>query len=377
MNNQIEIKSDVIQQKIKECLEDVQNQIEVPQQLYQDIQPLIINKSQINKQSQSNQQIQSFNNKSFIYELIHQYSQNQFCGAITFNKDCSTLLTGCKNQIQVFEFNQGMIKQTQILNEHRNNVFTLNFMNKSNQFISGSVDNSIIIWQLNQNNQWIPQQTLNGHTSNILCLILNNNEDLIISGSYDIKFWIKKNEWTCQQTIKDHSSSVYGLSVNQQQNKVVSCGHDKLILIMEQQGQNKEWIVIQKITVEQSAYRICFIDNNMFTLSQYNKEQISVYEMNNINQQFTKTKDIDVKCGSDNGYCLFPQQYINQKCILMSKNGLYVNLIRKKLNAEFVTQQSIHFDTNQLFGGMSNDGDYLITWDNESKQIQVRRYKEL
>ncbi|CAD8163646.1 unnamed protein product [Paramecium pentaurelia] len=270
-----------------------------------------------------------------------------------------------------------MIKQTQILNEHKNNVHTLNFMNKSNQFISGSHDNSIIIWQLNQNNQWIPQQTLNGHTNYIYCLILNNNEDLIISGSYDnsIKFWIKKNEWICQQTIKDHSNSVYGLSVNQQQNKVVSCGLDKLILIMEQQGQNKEWIVIQKITVESHAFRICFIDNNMFTLSQQSKEQISVYEMNSINQQFTKTRDIHVKCGSDSNY-LFPQQYINQKCILMSKNGQYVNLIRKKLNAEFVTQQSIHFDTNSLYGGMSNDGDYLITWDYKSKQIQVRKYKE-
>ncbi|CAD8214035.1 unnamed protein product [Paramecium octaurelia] len=270
-----------------------------------------------------------------------------------------------------------MTKQTQILSEHKGDVCTLNFMKKSNQFISGSSD-FIIIWQQNQNNQWISQNKLNGHTNNILCLILNNNEDLIVSGSSDItiKIWMKKNEWQCQQTIKDHSHWVQSLSFNLQQNRVVSCGYDKLILIMEQQGQNKEWIVIQKITVEQIAFRVCFIDNNMFTLSEHGKEQISIFEMNSINQQFTKTTDIHVQCGSDL-HCLFAQQYINQKCILVSKNGEYVNLIRKTLNGQFVTQQSIHFNTNKLFGGMSDNGEYLITWDDKSKQIQIRGYQEL
>ncbi|CAD8215306.1 unnamed protein product [Paramecium octaurelia] len=437
MNKYISLTSDVYQQKIIECFEVVQNEIEtsfnkidsyldsilniscdslnsktlkneacVPifdqpqnkfeksnfsQQLYQDIQPLIIYtfnnqiklKDQLLNQTQTNQEIQSLTNQSnikpFNYQLISQYSisQNECCFAIAINKDCSTLLAGCDKQIKVFEFKQGMTKQTQILSEHQNRVFTLNIMKKSNQFISGSCDNSMIIWQQNQNNQWTSQYILNGHDDWVYCLILNNNEDLIVSGSKDntIRFWMKKNEWSCQQTIQDHSHHVYGLSFNQQQNRVVSCGQDKLVLIMEQQGQNKEWIVIQKITVEQIAWRVCFIDNNMFTLSQRNYELISIFEMNKINQQFTKTTDINVKCGSDSN-CLFPQQYIHSKCILVSKNGQYVNLIRKTLNGQFVTQQSIHFNTNSLFGGMSDDGEYLITWDNNSMQIQIRRYQE-
>ncbi|CAD8196262.1 unnamed protein product [Paramecium pentaurelia] len=36
-----------------------------------------------------------------------------------------------------------MMKQTQILSEHKNNIYTLNFMNKSNQLISGNEDKSI------------------------------------------------------------------------------------------------------------------------------------------------------------------------------------------------------------------------------------------
>ncbi|CAD8191781.1 unnamed protein product [Paramecium pentaurelia] len=338
----------------------------------------LLNNQSNNEKLETISSINNSNVKSFTYQLIQQYSisQNECCRAIDINKDCSILLAGCDKEIKVFEFNQGIMKLKQILSEHNNDVHTLNFMKKTNQFISGSYQ-SIIIWQYNQNQQYVTQQILNGHNSWIYCLILNNNEDLIISGGSDntIKFWMKKNEWTCQQTIKDHYNSVFGLSLNQQQNRVVSCGNDKQILIIEQQQQNKEWIVTQKITVELSTLRVCFIDNDIFTLSQCGQNQISIFEMNTINKQFTKTKDIVVKCGSD-GYCLFPQQYLNSKSILFSKNGEYVNLIRKKQNGEYLTEQSIHFNTNVLFGRISDDGEYLITWENKSKEIQLRRYKE-
>ncbi|CAD8097631.1 unnamed protein product [Paramecium sonneborni] len=325
-----------------------------------------------------NQKINKTQLNASNFCLMVQYSvqQNEYCYAIAINKDCSTLVAGCNSQIKVFEFKQGMLKQIQILNEHNSYVYTLNFMKKQNQFISGSYK-LIIIWQNNQNSQWISQFRLIGHNDYILCLILNNNDDTIISGSCDktIKFWMKKNEWLCQQTITDHFSYVFGLSLNQLQNRVISCGADNMILIMEQSQQNKEWIVIQKITFEQYGFRICFIDNYMFTFQPLGKDQMSIFEMNSINKQFSKIKDISVKCGSDSN-SLFPQQYINQKSMLMSKSGEYVNFIRKKQNGEFVTDQSIHFETPLLFGVMSEDGEYLITWDSKSKQIQIRKYYE-
>ncbi|CAD8091671.1 unnamed protein product [Paramecium primaurelia] len=183
-------------------------------------------------------------------------------------------------------------------------------MNKSNHFISGS-DKSIIIWSMNQSNQWIFQQKLNGHNNEISCLVLNNNEDLIISGSYDhtIEFWNKQYQWLCQQTIKDHNNMVCGLSLNQQLNKVISCGQDEQILIIEQSQQDSKWIIIQKIKVEQHGYRICFINDNLFTFQPYGIEQMHVYEMNNTNKQYLKTKGILVKGGIDD-YFVFPQQLI-------------------------------------------------------------------
>ncbi|CAD8066623.1 unnamed protein product [Paramecium primaurelia] len=312
------------------------------------------------------------NFKSFNYQIVEecQFSQSELCFALAIDKDCSTLVAGCESLIKVFEFNKGIIKQIQTLTKHKDSVFTLNFMQKSKQFISGSRDKSIIIWKY-QKNLWSYQQILNGHNNSIQCLVVNNNEDLIISGSEDktIKFWIKKNEWMCQQTIDDHSNRILGLKLS----------HVEMIKIQQQQnnqdriqsGKQYKRLKLNSMDIEY----VCFIDNNMFTFSQRDKEQISVFEMNPNNKQFTKTRDITIKCGKDN-FSRFPQQYINSKCILVSKNGEYVNLIRKQQNGEFRTEQSIHFGINCLYGVMSDDGEYLITWDDKSNIIQIRRYKE-
>ncbi|CAD8110585.1 unnamed protein product [Paramecium primaurelia] len=357
-------------------------------QLIQEVQSIVkltINKSfQLNQQSNTKHINQHNHNqlnfKPFTYNLIqnHSIQQTEYCRAIAINQDNSIVLAACKNQIKVFEFKQEQLKQIQILTEHQNRVTTLNLMKKSTQFISGSKDKQIIIWSMDQNNQWICSQKLNEHNSEVNCLLLNNNEDLIVSGSDDktIKFWRKQNQWKCSQTITDHTNYVVGLSLNEKQNRVISCGYDMFILVIEESLQDQKWNVIQKITVEEYGYRICFINDNVFTFQPRLKDQMYYYEINNTNQQYTKTKEIVVK--SDHNGCdyYFPQQYIKSKCLLVNKNGQNVNLIRKNQNADFITQQSIQFGHNGIYGQISEDGQYLMTWDYNSKEIQIRKYNE-
>ncbi|CAD8190940.1 unnamed protein product [Paramecium pentaurelia] len=253
-------------------------------------------------------------------------------------------------------------------------------MMKSDHFISGSYDKLIIIWKRNQNNQWICQQKLNGHTNAIFCLVLNNNEDLIASGGQDntINLWQKQNEWFCSQTIKDHTKRVLGLSFNEEQNRLISCGQDYCILIIEQSEQNKQWNVIQKIKVKNyQGVRLCFIDNNTFTLLYpWGRDYMHVFELNTSNKQYSNTKDIPLKIKSGFENTQFPQQYIKSKCIIVNKNASNVNLIRKQQNGEFTIEQSIQFEKYQIFGYMTDDGQYLITWDAQSKEYQIRKYQE-
>ncbi|CAD8129556.1 unnamed protein product [Paramecium sonneborni] len=177
---------------------------------------------------EQNQQVSILksNLKPFTFDLIEQNTikQYQLCIAIAFNKDSSIVVTGCNEKIKVYQNILGKLNQLQVLNENSDYVWTLNFMKDTNNFVSGSDDQLIIIWQGNGKNQWNCQQILNGHLDSILCLLLNNNDDLIISGSSDntIKFWMKQNQWLCQQIITEHTERVFSLSLNDQQNKVIS-----------------------------------------------------------------------------------------------------------------------------------------------------------
>ncbi|CAD8085717.1 unnamed protein product [Paramecium primaurelia] len=331
-------------------------------------------KQQQNEMKSSSQ----FHLKSFTYQIIEANSikQQEHCAAVAINKDCSIVATGCNKLIKIYEFQQGMLKLNQVLNEHQSEVSTLNFMKQSNQLISGGCG-SILIWQYN-NNSWICSQTIKGHSQYIRCIILNNNEDLFISSSDDktIKFWVKtKKEWICQQTISDHYSQVYQLSLNEQQNQVISCGNDGFILVIEQLEPNKNWIVKQKIQVDCYGYRLCFINNNIFTFQPENGNLMYVYEMNNVNRQFTKSKDITLNQGNE-GCWLFPQQFNKQKQLVVNKHDKYVHLIRFTENAEFKVEQSIQFGKNNIFGQLSDNGEYLITWDQASYEIQIRRFQE-
>ncbi|CAD8100204.1 unnamed protein product [Paramecium primaurelia] len=278
------------------------------------------------------------NLKPFTYQIIETNSikQQEYCLALAINKDCSIVAAGCNNLIKIYEFQQGMLKLNQILNEHKSHVFTLNFMKQQNQLISGD-QGSILIWEYNNNNSWICLQTI--------VIVLNAQFQIIIK-IFLYPFWVKKNEWICQQTITDHSDWVYQLSLNEQQNQVISCGADRLILVIEQSEPNKNWIVKQKIKVDCEGYRLCFINNNLFTFQPINGNLMYVYEMNSVSKQFTKSKDITINKGYDN-YILFPQQFIKQKQLVVNKHGEQVHLIRFTENAEFQVEQSL-FNLEQI-----------------------------
>ncbi|CAD8190912.1 unnamed protein product [Paramecium pentaurelia] len=375
---QSELQSNIVQE-IKPLINyKTIHQVQIKQSSDQKHQQSLI-QSQQSQFKQSMDPKSQFNSKPFKYHLIKHNSikQREVCYTIAFNKDCSILAIGCKKQIKIYEFKQGLLKLIQVLNEHKDNVFTLNFMKKSNQFISGDCVGSILIWSNNINNQFNCQQKIQGHNDAIRCLILNTNEDILISSSSDetIKFWIKQNEWICQQTITNHTNWVDQLSLNDQQNQVISCGRDKQILVIEYSKQNLKWIVIQNILVEYNGRRLCFINNNQFTFQPNQGNLMHVYEMNSVTKQFTKTKDITVNQNYDD--CgLFPQQFIKQKQLLVDKHHKCLNLIRKTQNDEFKVEQSIQFDDYCLYGQMSDDGEYLITWDKSSKEIQIRKYTE-
>ncbi|CAD8207211.1 unnamed protein product [Paramecium pentaurelia] len=381
-NEKANLQIQLLKQKESEQLLKIQN-LTLINQIEQKSKNAIILESQLKEQSKKKQETQIL--QKFKYEQINQNNsikQQEFCGALSFNADCSILAVGCNKQIKMYDFMQGTLKLIQTLNDHYNIIVTLNFMKNNNQqFVSGSSDNYIFVWILNQNYQWVCQQKLQGHTSGILCLILSENDDLMITGSRDkkIKFWIKPNnnaDWSCSQTISEHKDYVNAVSMNEKENRLISCGEDKLILVFERPSKfQDQWNLIQKITIQIMGLRLSFISDNQFTFQPCKQSYMSVFDLDK-NNIYKLKADVAVKGGNDDCYYLFPQQFNKQKNVLINKNVSYINFIRKNENGELITEQSIDFCTNSINGKLSNDGEYLATWDRKSWEIQIRKYYE-
>ncbi|CAD8214953.1 unnamed protein product [Paramecium octaurelia] len=82
----------------------------------------------IQEQLQFKLQSDSRYSDSFISSQITDLQEQQICFAITINKNCSKVAVGQEEQIKIYEFKQGMVKQTEVLNEHTGYVYTLNFI---------------------------------------------------------------------------------------------------------------------------------------------------------------------------------------------------------------------------------------------------------
>ncbi|CAD8129587.1 unnamed protein product [Paramecium sonneborni] len=233
--NKLKSSIEQVKQIVNKILKDFISQTDLKQNIIMQVKQPIIIKPIIQELTK---QVNISKPKQFTFELIKQNSikQDDYCCAIAFNKDGSILLAASYRYIKIYQNKEGKLNQIQCLREHTNTVYTLNFMKITNNFVSGSYDNQIIIWYVNGNNEWKCQQKLNGHLDRILCLLIHNTDSLIISGSGDktIKFWIKQNQWLCQLTITEHTDYICSLSLSEEQNKVISCSADSQILVIGQ-----------------------------------------------------------------------------------------------------------------------------------------------
>ncbi|CAD8116831.1 unnamed protein product [Paramecium primaurelia] len=322
----------------------------------------------------------NLNSKHFSYVLMQENRINQStrCCSFTFNNDSSIIIVGLENgDIQIYELINELMKQKQICKIHSDAVYCLQFMKKSNQFVSGSGDTSIIIWSLNDQLQWFNSYKLLGHTGIMLCLIIDSSENVIFSGNSDslIKIWDKQNNnYLCKQTLNENKGDILSISLNPEQNILISCVEEQNYLIVYQNKHNL-WNIYQKIEIQLWGYRLCFIDNKSFTFQSNLSKFMEIYEINQETKLFTQINQVPVKTSSQCD-ALFPQQYIQQKSILINKNGQFINLFRIIPNISIQSQESIKFGSEYIYGALDKNAEYLITWDDYSQQIQLRKYKE-
>ncbi|CAD8101544.1 unnamed protein product [Paramecium primaurelia] len=324
--------------------------------------------------------------QQFSYELQSKpFYQLQLCLAIAINHNHKQLIAGDYTQIKLFQFQDGVLRLLKILN-NSGDITTLNYFKTKQNFISGSYDALLTLWPQTNISSSKYLVKLPKCSDSINCLVIHPSEDLIICGSNSIEFWSSYSEiaqhqqWVQYQTIS-HENSVYlGLSLNQNGNELISCGNNNIILVMK--GSNtQKWIIIKTINVDNNGARLAYISDGIFGFQPYKSNYLQIYTSNKLSGDYNKSQDIPVKGGNESCYEYFSCIYIPQKQIILSKNGQTINIIHisstkseQEQDMQFNLLQSIQFKTQSIFGTMSDNGEYLITWDYHTGQIQVRKY---
>ncbi|CAD8102419.1 unnamed protein product [Paramecium sonneborni] len=306
------------------------------------------------------------------FKLIQKFQTNEKFYAMDFDQSSSLIVIGgISGFIRLLKFQKNKLKVQKVVKAHRL-VICIVVIKNSNQFLSCG-DLVIKIWSLN-GIQLRQLQQLCGHSRPIRCLIISQNDDLIVSGGHDfiIKFWNRNNN-ACKfdQQLLEHQNFISGISLNEQSNQLISTAWEEPLIKISQQQSCKTWVVIQTIEIDQWGLRFCFISDQMFSFQPFNGQTMHIYQFSHQKNIYAITKTINVLQSQEGCTNLFPQQFIKQKSMLINKNGECINIIQIKNNGECIIQQQIKFGHYCLNGNISHDGQYLITWDMSSSQIQI------
>ncbi|CAD8214666.1 unnamed protein product [Paramecium octaurelia] len=337
----------------------------------------------------------------FSFEPINSQNiyQSQDCKAIAINNSNDLILAACDKAVYLYQFFQDQMKQLQVVTIHQKLVTTLTICRLKTNYFSTSKDNSIKIssFHLASSSKYI--QRLQEHEKPINCLALHpNQENIFVSGCDDgaIIFWkSNNNQWQKSQIINEYQNSylgdIYGLSINPYSDEVISCTHRRWVIVITKQNNDSYW-EIKQIISNGFGYRIGFITRDIFAF-QLRSSSLWIYKRQQ-DESFQKLRELSVKGANQACDYYFPIIYRPQKRFFLSKNGHNLNFIsvnKKVVNQEIQKQaknqseddfdfelvQAIEIKQQywgEIYGVVSDDGQYLISWSDSERQFVIRKY---
>ncbi|CAD8118053.1 unnamed protein product [Paramecium sonneborni] len=335
---------------------------------------------------QCEQILQNLDFAHHIKSIDNQIKQLDSCYAISFNQSGSLMISASNQYIKVWDFVQGKMKEITTLDGHVKTIHFLLFSKKSNSFLSAGSDNTIRCWKEIYEKQWKSSQPYQKHTQSVDCLILNEPENQFVSGGSDcsIKIWqidLIRNQLTHLYSLDRHKNQIISLSFNQLENKMVSCGLDNQIIIWQKYNQ-KEWQFEQIVTQTflELKYRFQFINNDQLICvngNQVSQDSISIFESNN--GIYKENLNKQVQLIKNDKFCdlaFFPIFYHKEKNLIIIKHKQHVYLIKTTNEGQLKIITSIQFQSNEIYGALTNDGKYLVTWNKmfqkyDSYEIQI------
>ncbi|CAD8198810.1 unnamed protein product [Paramecium pentaurelia] len=317
------------------------------------------------------------NEKKVELKLIDNSNQQiGLCYAVVFDETGSIMVSCEHEMINIWQFEQGRLKLIKTYQEHIQAVTCLVYSKLKNNFISGSLDKTIISWQQINQKEWKCSQPFQQHSMSVNCLMLNKKEDHLISGGLDksIKVWnvdFIKNELNFKYSLDKHSNSIQSFSFNSSETLMASCGYDHFIIW--QKGVQGKWEFQYKKEVSYYGRKICFINDYqcLWVTQRKDCNNIFLFEIQNgvCQENINKTINLVQNALCDD-YLYFPIIYNKDKNIILVRHKHHIYLMRELNDGIFNIIASFNCQTDEIFGTMTNNGQYLVFWDEKYKKYQ-------
>ena len=119
----------------------------------------------------------------------------------------------------------------QTLEGHMNSVYSVMFSHDGRRLASGSLDNTIRIWDAETG---ALQQTLEGHTRSVFSVMFSHDSQRLVSGSADraVRIWDAETG-TLQQTLEGHTDWVYSVTFSHDGWRLASGSADRTVRIWD------------------------------------------------------------------------------------------------------------------------------------------------
>ncbi|CAD8186873.1 unnamed protein product [Paramecium octaurelia] len=323
--------------------------------------------------------ISTFTKNLINYDIIEQNPMlDQNINSILFSPDSSTLIAGCSDgKVKVFDFKSEKLILLEVLHEHKKQVDCLLFMKKSKNFLSGSKDESIIIWSgPHKNKEWKVNIKLRESNGMLNCMALNKDEDLLAAGyGSTLKLWSKEKDWKFQYSILEEKIDISSICFSDSQNLLVSSSQNSKQISIFQLSKPNIWARFQIIMTNDWGSNIIFLNSTSFLFQPSNQDILEIYDYNEQNQKFEKSKEIRIEVGNQINASSF-RQIIKSQDQLLYKAGCNLQLLRYQKNGQLNIEWSLKLKDESSFCTLSENTKYLATWNYNTKEFVIRKYKE-
>ncbi|CAD8142273.1 unnamed protein product [Paramecium pentaurelia] len=322
--------------------------------------------------------------REITYHQIQEVYQEQWCFALAFNKQGSIMAGASKKDIKIWNFEKGQLRDSGVtLKGHNLDVTCIIFSKKMNWFITGSIDCKIIGWKKMINSiYWEPSQPCDTQ-SIVWCLLLNQSENLIFSGHSNgsIKVWTlntDKNQLMFHYQLNKHSKHIGQMSMNEDETQLVSCSDDKTIIVWEKKANERRFKFKQVLEnlKNDNGFRVCFLNKDTIAWCQENQGSIHIYKQEV--EKFVDKKELQINLKNldlKDGQSLFPSIYNKAKQIFIIKHNKYVNILSYQNQSFNVQIEPIDCRSCKNYGNITEDGNYLIVWNDQTLSFHVYELK--